>query len=260
MIRGIYTAAAGMDVQSARLEVLANNAANATTTGFKADRVVQQSFPDLLLVESRSAPADVPVGPGRREVGVINQGAAVSAVVTDFSPGAVESTGRTTSLALTAPDAFFAVADPAAPGGEVYTRSGDFAVDGRGYLVDTRGRPVLGDAGPLQVNGDNFRVDRDGQVSVPGQGVIGRLRLVQFNNPAVLTKTGDNDYTAPAGAAQPAAGPGVRQGCLEGSNVNTGETMAGLLTAARAYESNRQALQAENHLLDLAVNQVGVVR
>lgn len=259
MIRGIYTAAAGLDVQSARLDVISNNVANVATVGFKTDQVTQKSFPGLLLVASQPRPGDVPVGPGWRPVGVINQGAAVSGVFTDFAPGALQGTGKTTSLALTAPDSFFAVADPANPGGEIYTRDGDFAVNARGYLVDDRGRQVLGVNGPIQVNGSNFQVARDGQVSASGRP-LDRLRIMQFNNPAVLVKVGDNCFRAPAGAALPAANPGVRQGYLEGSNVNTGAAMAGMVSALRAYETNQQTLQEENHLLDLAINQVGVLR
>ncbi|OAT79917.1 flagellar hook-basal body protein [Desulfotomaculum copahuensis] len=259
MIRGIYTAAAGLDVQSARLDVISNNVANIATAGFKTDNVTQKTFPDLLLVESQPRPGDVPVGPSWRPVGVINQGAAVNGVYTDFTPGALQGTGKSTSLALTAPDSFFTVADPANPGGVLYTRDGDFAVDAGGYLVDARGRRVLGVNGPVQVNNANFQVDRNGRITVSGQP-LDQLRIVQFNNPAGLVKTGDNYFRAPAGAAQPAVNPGVRQGYLEGSNVNAGAAMAGMVSALRAYESNQQTLQTENHLLDLAINQVGVLR
>jgi flagellar basal-body rod protein FlgG len=255
VIRGLYTAATGLGVQQARLDVLAANLANASTSGFKADNVVQKPFPELLLVEQQEGAFRT--GPGWRYVGTTNQGAAVARVVTNFSPGALRPTGRSTHLALTDPGAFLAVQTPR---GELYTRDGNLGVDGEGYLVDSRGNRVLGEAGPVRVGTDDFQVTAGGEIIRPGQGTVGRLRIVRFADLNLLTKTGDNYFAAPAGSARPAASPEVRQGFLEGSNVDPAASMVQLVSAARSYEANQRILQAQDQLLDLAVNRVGALR
>jgi flagellar basal-body rod protein FlgG len=256
MIRGIYTAASGLGVQQARLDVLANNLANASTSGFKADGVIQKPFPELLLVEQQDrGPATI--GPRWRYVGVTNQGAAVTRVVTNFSPGSLKPTGKNTHLALATANTFLVVQTPQ---GERYTRDGDLAIDSEGYLVDSRGNRVLGEAGPVQVGNDDFHITAGGEIIRPGQGTIDRLRIVQFADLNLLTKTGDNYYMAPAGSAQPAVNPEVRQGYLEGANVDPAASMVQLVSAIRSYEANQRLLQAQDQLLDLAVNRVGALR
>ncbi|MGB9804283.1 flagellar hook-basal body protein [Desulfofundulus sp.] len=256
MIRGIYTAASGLGVQQARLDVLANNLANASTSGFKADGVIQKPFPQLLLVEQQNL-GPVEIGPRWRYVGATNQGAAVTGVVTNFSPGPLKPTGKNTHLALATANTFLVVQTP---GGERYTRDGNLGIDSEGYLVDSRGNRVLGEAGPVQVKSDDFRITDGGEIILPGKGPAGRLRIVQFADLNLLTKTEDNYYTAPAGSAQPAAKPEVRQGYLEGSNVDPAASMVQLVSAVRSYEANQRLLQAQDQLLDLAVNRVGALR
>lgn len=256
MIRGIYTAASGLGVQQARLDVLANNLSNASTSGFKADGVIQKPFPELLLVEQQDQ-GSVATGTRWRYVGTTNQGADVARVVTNFAPGPLKPTGKNTHLALATTNTFLVVQTPH---GERYTRDGDLAIDGEGYLVDSRGNRVLGETGPVQVENDDFRITAGGEIILPGQGTIDRLRIVQFAVLNLLAKTGDNYYTAPAGSARPAANPEVRQSYLEGANVDPAASMVQLVSAIRSYEANQRLLQAEDQLLDLAVNRVGALR
>lgn len=262
MIRGLYTAGAGMGVEQARLDALANNLLNATTSGYKKDRVVQTPFPQLLLVQRQQET----IGglPARWEfVGLSNQGAAVRRVVTDFASGLIQETGEFTDLALANRNCFFTVSAPTPgdPARELYTRDGAFSIDGEGYLVTARGERVLGETGPVYIGEEGiFSVSAEGVIATPGQGEIDRLRLVEFADPAVLNKTGNNSFTAPPGAGQPAADPQVRQGFLERSNVSMAAEMVGLITVVRAYEANSRILQAHNDLLGLAVNQVGSLK
>jgi len=275
MIRGIYTACSGMGTQQARMDILSNNLVNSTTNGYKADEVIQKSFPQLLLVQQAQRQAGG-LSPGRWEyVGRTNQGAAVKQVVTNFTPGPAQETGSFNHLALTQQNCFFVINSPAAdqPARELYTRDGVFQVDSEGYLVSSRGDRVLGERGPIQVGGERFVVSREGMVST-AEGEIDRLYLVQFDDPAALIKTGGNCYTAPAGKARQAGTPHpnpppsrgregwgvVLQGYLERSNVNLVAEMANMISIVRAYEANQRGLQAHNELLGLAVNQVGSLK
>jgi len=262
MLRGIYTAGAGMGVEQAQMDVLSNNLVNAATNGYKKDRAVQLPFSQLLLVQRQQE--TVPgVNAGWVSVGLTNQGAAVRRVETNFAPGLLQETKEPAHLALLGENCFFAVNAPAPgdPARELYTRDGEFFVDGEGYLVTARGERVLGENGPVFLGEErDFFVSETGVVSTPRQGEIARLRLVEFADPAGLQKTGGNCFAAPPGAAAPALNPQVRQGFLERSNVNVTAEMISVITVLRAYEANSRVLQAQNDLLGLAVNQVGSLR
>ena len=170
MLRGLYAAAAGMDLQQVVLNVTSNNLANATTPGFKQDRVVVTSFPELLLWHLEREPV--------RAVGTWPYTAAVAATVTDLTPGSLQETGHATDLAL-AGDGYFTVETPE---GERYTRHGSFRIDGEGYLVTVHGDRVLGEEGPLRVEGPDFTVAGDGTVRRQG-ATVGRLALARFADP-----------------------------------------------------------------------------
>ncbi|WP_027718831.1 flagellar hook-basal body protein [Desulfovirgula thermocuniculi] len=256
MIRGIYTAASGLGVAQARLEVLANNLANATTPGFKADRLVQEPFWPHLLAAREEGDFTRGALPWR-PVGYSYQGVMVREVRTDFSPGPLKETGRRTDIALGRPGAFLAVETPQ---GERYTRDGSLGVDAQGYLVDSRGHRVLGEGGYLQVGSGDFKINPNGEVFAADGRPVGRLRVVEFADPALLEKAGDGYFAAPPGEAQPAANPEVHQGFLEGSNTDPAASAVGIMQAVRAYGANQRLLQAHDHLLELAVNRVGEVR
>ncbi|MGQ9497955.1 MAG: flagellar basal-body rod protein FlgF [Desulfotomaculales bacterium] len=246
MLRGIYTAAAGMDVEQARTQVLANNIANLATPGYRRDVVTFSSFLTHALYrlgEGRPAPV------GRHDLG-----AAVDRVVTDFTPGPVANTGDAHHVAI-AGEGFFAVETA---NGEAYTRDGSFGVDAEGYLVTATGNRVLGERGPIQVNGP-FTVSAAGEVSAGGE-VIDTLRIVAFDNPGALTKTGGNTFTDPGDAgARPAAGSRLMQGWLEQANTDLAQEMTDLIAATRSYQGAARLLRAHDQLLGRLVNEVGKV-
>lgn len=247
MLRGIYVAAAGMDVQQARTQVLANNIANLTTPGYRRDTVTFATFLGHALYRYEEGwPAPV----GRHHLG-----AAVDQVVTDYAPGPLVNTGNAHHVAI-AGEGFFTVETAA---GEAYTRDGTFSVDAEGYLVTAAGSRVLGEGGPIQVNGP-FTIGPHGEVSAGGQ-VIDTLRITAFDNPAALTKNEGNTFTDPGGAgARPAAGYRVMQGWLEQANVDLAQEMTDLITATRAYQSAGRLLHAHDQLLGRLINEVGNVR
>ena len=246
MLRGLYAAAAGMDLQQVVLNVTSNNLAHATTPGFKQDRVVATSFPEVLLWHLEREPV--------RALGTWPYTAAVAATVTDFTPGPLQETGSATDLALTG-EGYFTVETAEGPR---YTRHGSFRIDGEGYLVTVHGDRILGEEGPLRVEGPDFTVAGDGIVRRQG-ATVGRLALASFADAAVLRKEGDY-FAAPAGAAGPAAGVTVLQGYLEGANVALADRMVDLMVALRSYAAAARLAQVHDELLGRATTQLGVVR
>jgi flagellar basal-body rod protein FlgF len=259
MLRGLYSAASGMDTHMRRLAVEANNLANARTPGYKQDRVPVESF--ALLLRGRTDPAipmlDVPFpAPAQTElIGPIGSGVFPWEPVLDLSQGSPYQTGELLDLALIGPG-FFAVQTP---DGERYTRAGNFLVDGNGMLRTATGDLVLGEQGPIQVGGGDLSIASDGTIFVNGNAVA-RLRLVEFDAPA-LRKVGEN-YLAPQDPAvlpRPATATQVLQGYLEGSNVDLSRTMVRLIELQRAYELSARALQLQDQTLGQAINDVGRV-
>jgi len=234
---GFYAAAAGMDVQQARMDTLTNNLANAATPGFKSDHVEVTAFPDLLALYR--VDGDNSAGLGNGAFGPLTAGD-----TTDFSAGPLEKTDNSTDLA-SGSGAFFAVQGSA--GQVLYTRDGSFSVDSGGYLVTAGGHRVLGTGGPVRVGGGGFTVDAAGKVTA-GKTVT-QLRLVTFANPGSLVKTGDNLYTAAAGATA-ARDPQVRQGYLEGSNVNLIKEMVDMLDAERSFQSDQKMMQVQDDIMN----------
>ncbi|MDN5344680.1 MAG: flagellar basal-body rod protein FlgF [Clostridia bacterium] len=256
MIRGLYMSATGMIVQEMRQDVIGNNLVNATTSGFKGETATTQPFPEMLLYR---------LGEGRATpVGNLGPGVMVDGVHTNYAPGVLEETGRSTDLALVQAGggenlAFFTVQVGA---GVAYTRNGSFHMDADGFLVTPEGHYLQGPYGPVYAGTPNFQVNGSGQVLVNGQ-VVDQLQIVTFARQDLprLQRQGDNLFTAPQGV-QPgsAAGVQVRQGWLEKANVDVTREMVDMLAVLRAYEANQRAIQAEDQTLGKSVNEVGSLR
>lgn len=237
MIRGIYTAATGMIAEMNRQNVIANNLANADTVGFKTDNTVSTPFQEILLNAYQKQ--DV------QPIGKLGLGVQVTGDYTDFSDGAIIVTGNETDLAMQG-EALFAVETP---NGTRYTRAGNFQLDREGYLVTKDGFKVLGENGPIQVNGD-ISVSEAGEVSKGGTSVD-KLRIVSATG---MTKEGETLYTA--ANATPATNYKVIQGSLENSNVNSIRQMIEMISVTRSYDTNQKALTAHDETLEKAVNEL----
>jgi flagellar basal-body rod protein FlgF len=226
----------------AQQEVLANNLANALTPGYKRDKV---SFQAVLEQAARpGSPATLPGGPSYTTA--INSRS-------DMRPGAMDQTGNPLDLAI-AGDGFFAVQTPA---GERYTRAGNFSLNQTGELILPDGSRLLGEGGPIRVEG-TVTVTPNGEVLSNGQ-LAGKLRLVKFPENAPLAHEGATLWSSKT-APTPATGATVRQGFLEGSNVNPVEEMIEMLNAFRTYESNLKGASVQSDSLGQLVNNVGRAR
>ncbi|RLQ94759.1 flagellar hook-basal body protein [Falsibacillus albus] len=287
MLRGFYTAASGMIAQQRRTEMLTNNMANANTPGFKADQSSMRAFPEMLLsrIENASIPTEKTLNlmtSNRLDTGKdgtgLNLGVYMQEANPLFSQGDLQSTDRTTDLAIEdinmpmnqdtdrPGSVFFAVQD--ADGHPRYTRNGNFTIDAKGFLTTSNGLYVLNDQGkPIQLDSDQFTINENGQIAANGKS-YGRIGIGYSDNPEMMNKQGDGLFYLDKNAALPSAydpkkAPNVdfqiKQGFIEGSNVDSSKTMTDLLTAYRAFEANQKVLQAYDKSMDKAVNEVGRV-
>ena len=250
-------AGSGLLSQSAKLDVISNNLANATTDGFKRS---QASFADTL-----TQALQVPGGTGSG-VGIgFGTGVALSAVRPDFEQGPLNETGRELDLAISG-DGFFVVTD--ATGASRFARAGNFSVNADGQLVlpsDQGGLPVEpGIVIPDDAN--TVTISPDGTVSVSRSGqdgteVVGQLQAARFLNPEGLVQLGGNLFaeSGASGAAEMGVfgedGCGsLQQGALEGSNVEYANELIELISSQRAFQFNAQVIQASNERLRIVAS------
>ncbi len=250
MIRGLYTAAAGMMAREAEVDVISNNMANVDTPGYRKDEALAASFPKMLL--SR-------IGEGSAVIGGLGTGCVIDGVATSFEGGTVRQTGNPFDVTLNG-NVFFTVRNE---NGELfYTRNGRFILDQNRMLVTDTGNAVLGEINgesmKIFVPGGKLGVDGDGTLNgaVDANGrIVTRLYLRARPTAAAWEKRGDTLFQ---GASQTPVGfIKVEQGASEGSNVNPVEEMVKLIAAMRAYEANSKVIQITDGTLDKLVNSVG---
>ena len=218
MNRGIQVSAAALTPLSRAQEILANNLANVSTTGFRQDRI---GFERLLASATPSL--------GRQIA---------------LDPGALDTTGGVLDLALVGPG-FFTVQTP---DGLAYTRDGSLSLDAEGQLVHRSGNPIVGEGGPIQLPpGATFEVAADGTVRVNG-AAEGRLQIVTFTDPSTLRHAGRGLLTSetPGETLETAR---VAQGSIEASNVDPVGTMVEMMTLLRSFEANHSALMTQDQTL-----------
>lgn len=224
------------------MDIAANNIANASTTGFKAEHELLAEMP-----MGRARDVD-----GRQQIRyVTNWG-----VLRDFRTGPLEQTGRDLDLAIQGRGFFQLEAGENVQ----YTRDGRFSVNADGTLVAADGAPVL-DAGGAQIvlppDVRVLTVTPAGAVMADG-AEIARLAVVDFPALAPLRKVGDGRLTAPEGTApEPVEFPDVRQGFFEGSNVNPVLELTRMLEITRTYQSVSKMLEQNAELSRTAIDRLG---
>lgn len=225
MDRSIYLSMAGAKATMQRQEVIANNLANASTNGFRAD-----------LTAFRAVP-------------VLGSGASTRVYALESTPGynaeagPVQATGRNLDVAMKG-NAWLAV--QASDGTEAYTRAGSLDLNPEGLLVTQSGLQVLGDGGPITVPaGAQVQIASDGTISAARDGqkpvVVGRLKLVTPEQP--LERGTDGLFRSPQGELELDRNARLQDGALEGSNVSPVETMVAMIAAARQFEQQMKTLQ-----------------
>lgn len=241
----------GVQAQDAKLQAIANNLANVNTVGFKRDRVM---FEDLFYQVERqpgaqgedgaAAPAGVQLGNGTRLVGTQKV----------FTNGGMQTTGQNMDVAIVG-QGFLQVEGP--NGRPAYTRAGQLQVNAEGRLTNAQGLRIQPEI--TVPAGATLTISENGTVTATVNGTpneLGQLRLTNFTNPTGLLALGDNLYQETTASGAPTEGlPGaeglgkIKQGALEGSNVQVVEEMVDMIAAQRTYEMNTKVLSAADGML-----------
>jgi flagellar basal-body rod protein FlgG len=260
-IAALQVARTGLDAQSERMRVIANNLANVNTTGFQRDRAEFAT----LAYQMMTAPGSRSSAENQYAVGLnVGTGVRMTGTGRVTSQGTIQNSGNPLDLAIEG-DGYFRIARPDGTTG--YTRAGNFHLSNEGKLVTGDGMPVQPEI-QIPDGAQSVTIGSDGTVSVTLQGQTeaseaGRIDIARFVNPAGLQAIGNNLYieTAASGSAQVGnagtEGRGsIRQGALEGSNVNVVQELVDMIETQRAYEVNSKMISATDEMLRNANQQL----
>ena len=254
MLRSLHISRSGLDAQQTQLDVISNNLANVSTTGFKKARAV---FEDLLYQVIRQPGAQSSQQtqlPSGFQLGV---GVRIVATERIHTQGALQQTGNQLDVAING-RGYFQILMP--DGSTTYTRDGSFQVDSQGTLVTASGYAVQPNI-TIPQDALTVTIARDGTVSVTQPGVptptiLGQLQLASFINPTGLQSLGENLYAETAASGAPQVNlPGLsglgtlNQSMIETSNVNVAEELVNMIMAQRAFELNSRAITASDQML-----------
>ncbi|MDK2807562.1 MAG: flagellar basal-body rod protein FlgF [Clostridiales bacterium] len=257
MVRGLYTAYTGMANEQKRLDIIANNVANASTVGYKKESVTNQAFDEVLTLKIR----DGSEGFLNKKIGTMSLGVKLGEVYTDYGQGSLRQTGNSYDLAIEG-KGFFQVRGSDANGTDVirYTRDGNFTTTSDGYVVDSEGNFLQGEGGDIQVPVDaaSVAIGRDGGIYADSIK-IDTVALTDFEDYDYLKKVGDTSYELLDGGTTKDATGALMQGYTEQSNVNAVSEMVSMITITRAYEANQKVISTVDGMLDKSVNSVGRV-
>ncbi|HQT88393.1 MAG TPA: flagellar basal-body rod protein FlgG [Acidiphilium sp.] len=254
-MRALDVAATGMQAQQTNVQVIANNIANMTTTGFKRSRVEFQDllYQDLARPGSNSSASGTIIPTGTQ----IGLGVRTAGVYRIDQQGNLQQTSNSLDLAISG-NGWFQVTLPS--GQTAYTRDGTFALAPDGTIVTSNGY-VVQPGIQIPTNATNVTINSSGQVQVSISGqtapqTVGQLQLATFPNDAGLAAQGGNLFVQTAASGAPVTGvpsaPGfgqVMQGFVENSNVNVVSEITDLITAQRAYEMNSQVITTANQMM-----------
>jgi flagellar basal-body rod protein FlgG len=263
-ITALHSAATGLRALSTRIDVVANNLANAETTAFKRSRVNFEDLYYLALKQPGTTAANGDVSPAGIYVGL---GVRVSNTQLDTEQGSMENTGRQLDVGISGQGFFKVKILDSIADGSGYTRNGNFFVNKDGDLV-----LGMGDGYKLEPKINipkgttDVSISQDGQVEVVKAGSnakvkVGQLQIFQFVNPQGLNLQGGSIYTQNDSSGPPIESkPGengagqVLQGFLESSNVDPVKELVTLIKTQRAFELNSQSIQTADQALQTIAN------
>jgi len=249
MNSALWVSKTGLAAQDKAMSTVANNLANVNTNGFKSDRAVFEDLfytiekqPGAQTDEINTVPSGIQLGSGVRLAGTQKV----------FTEGSMQTTGQPMDLAIVG-RGFFQVE---APNGDIlYTENGQFQLNAEGMMVNAQGLPLT-PAIEVPEGSTGFTVGADGIVTaiLPGDTLpseLGQITLVNFTNPGGLEALGGNLYRESVASGEPVEGVAgeeglgqLKQGVLEGSNVQVVEAMVNMIAIQRAYEANAKVLDA----------------
>jgi len=250
----LHIARTGLDAQDMRMRVISNNLANVNTTGYKRDRAAFET----LAYQTVTAPGAPSTSETRYATGLnLGTGVRIQGTARIDTQGTLAQTGNSLDLALDG-EGYFQVQLPGAQLG--YTRAGNFSRSSQGLLVTAEGYQVQPGI-TIPEGTTSITIGTDGTVSavIPGQtepSQVGQIQIATFPNAAGLQSIGDNYLVESAAsgavnlgiAGQDGRG-NIRQGALEGSNVNVVEELVDMIETQRAYEVNSKMITATDEML-----------
>jgi len=254
MLKGLYAASSAMLANMERQKVLSHNVANVDTPGFKQLLVSLDEFLETPTYTGNSLSNPLANSLGSLEyLGTLGLGVEPGEETTDFTTGAISTTGELLDMAIDGAG-FFMIETPQ---GIRYTRDGRFAVDVEGNLVNLNGHFVLDpNENRIQLDSSEFIVQPDGVIVVDGADVD-TIGLAAFEDPdAELEREAPGVFMAEGGATSDEAGQ-ILQGALEGSNANSAQLMTQMVTVARAYEAAQRLVQVQDELLGNSIQTLG---
>ncbi len=244
MVNGLYTASRGMMNILAKQDLMANNLANASTTGFKISQLATRSDVKIDRNDEFQLHQD--------EKQTLNE------EYTQFTQGSFLQTEHSFDAAIAGPG-FFNVQTPE---GTAYTRNGSFTLNLDKQLVTLNGRRVLDDLGqPIRIDGRSVAIQTDGGIFVDGEQV-GKMGISEFQDKRQLIGKGDGLYRnldPVKNPPQPSSTSELKQGFLESSNVDTVGAMVAMIALHRNYEADQKVVTSIDQTLNKAVNDVGRV-
>jgi len=273
MLRGFYTAASGMLAQQRRAEILSNNMANANTPGYKAEQSVTRAFPEMLLSYIET---DLNGQVKQKEIGPLHTGVYVQEVLPLYTQGDMKETNVPSDIALIEEALpifeetnlrgalFYAVETP--DGVVKYTKNGHFTLSEEGYLTIGGNNVLSTEGNPILITSTDFDVTPNGQIFINGEPTNQQIDVRFAEDIRNLVREGNGLYRTVDEAELPSAVNNeeiryqLKQGFLEGSNVDITRSYTELLSAYRTFEANQKVLQAYDKSMDKAVNEVGRIR
>ncbi len=242
MIQGIYLASQAMTPLMDKQDQIAHNLANTQTTGFKQSGLFMKTFQKYLADDENRPFVQNEIKPDE--------------VYIDYKEGSMIKTDGALDVFIKG-SGFLTVMTP---GGIRYTRNGNLSLNAEGMLVASDGSRIMGKNGFIKIDPEKgpVSISETGDV-IQQNEITDSLRISDFKKPYRLTREG-NGYLKPLMPDNPivtSRGFAVKQGFLEGSNVNVIANMVGMISAYRNFEADQKALQAQDETLDKAVNQVG---
>lgn len=250
----MHVARTGLDAQSSRMRVIANNLANVNTTGFKRDRAAFET----MTYQAIRAPGANSSADDKYAIGLsLGTGVAMMGTAKIDTQGTLNTTGNSLDLAIEG-NGFFQILMP--DGRTGYTRDGNFNLSAEGKIVTNDGMPVQPEI-TVPEGAQSIAIGADGTVTAQVAGstdvqTLGQIETARFINPAGLEPIGNNMLVESPASGAPQAGAAnldgrgaIRQGSLETSNVNVVEELVDMIETQRAYEVNSKMISATDEML-----------
>ncbi|MBF0442383.1 MAG: flagellar hook-basal body protein [Oligoflexales bacterium] len=261
MLKNIYTPLSGAIAQERAMDIIANNLANLNTVGFKGDNV---TFTLLEPEPYRNYKSPIPPANYKVDFGELtpfhgNDMAyvGIAGMERDNQQGPALITHNPLDLMIEG-EGYFAVQTDQ---GRRFTRAGNLSLNSEGALVTASGHPILGEKGVVYLRSKQFEVNTKGEIYQDNQ-LVDRIRMYSFANEDAVERVGNN-YLYFGGSDKDlvsVANPAIRQGFLEGSNVNAIKNLTAMIIAHRSYEAYQKAVSNYDKMMDKSSNTIGAVR